>query len=517
MIHIAKWKMLLIIAVSVLSILYAIPSFLNDATKAKLENLPGILPSKSVSLGLDLRGGSHLLLEADIDSVVKQRSEDIATALRTALREAKIKPESISVQPNGLKVTASASDADAIARAMRKAESALVVKTDGKTVTGLFDERGLKEIKTQTLSQSIEIVERRVNETGTREPIIQREGDNRIMVQLPGVENPERIKQLLGKTAKLTFHLVDLDGTGADSKMLPMREEKTAGEKSPPVPVKRRVIMSGEMLVNAQPSFQEGAPVVSFKLNSVGARRFCDVTKQNVGKPFAVVLDNEVITAPRINEAICGGSAIISGSFDVQGANDLALLLRAGALPTTLTVVEERSVGPTLGSDSVHAGAIASFVAFALIFVLMVVCYGLFGFFASVALVINMTLIFSIMALIGATLTLPGIAGLVLTIGSAVDANVLIFERMKEEIRAGRTAISAIDSGYRHAMSSIVDSNVTALISGIILYAVGTGPIKGFAATLSIGIVTSFFSAVMLTRLMLVTWLKRSKTKTLPL
>ena len=396
----------------------------------------------------------------------------------------------------------------------RKSDNDLIVTQNGNVLSASYDDRALIAVRNDVLSKSMEIVERRVNETGTREPVIQRQGDRRILVQLPGVEDPEHIKELLGRTAKLTFHLVDMDGSGIDSRQLPLKENPAQK-----ISIKRRVIMSGDMLVSAQPSTSQddGRPVVSFKLNALGSRRFCDVTTQNVNKPFAVVLDNEIITAPNINSAICGGNAVISGNFTLQEASDLALLLRAGALPTTLTVVEERSVGPTLGADSIHAGTIASFVAFGLIVILMLVCYGLFGVFASVALVINMTLIFSVMTLIGATLTLPGIAGLVLTIGSAVDANVLIFERMKEEIRAGRTAISAIDSGYRHAMSSIIDSNVTALISGLILFSVGTGPIKGFAATLSIGIITSLFSAILLTRLMLIVWLKNNKSKPLPL
>lgn len=514
MIHIARWKMVLIVLVSILSILYTVPSFVDEKTQTWLEkNLPAWAPSRAVSLGLDLRGGSHLLLEADIDSVIKQKIEDTITALRPSLRKQKIEFDGLSAIPNGLKLQLKSEDAASAAKSeIRKTDDALVISQKGSTLEAVYDDRALKVIRNQILSQSIEIVERRVNETGTREPIIQRQGDSRILVQLPGVENPERIKELMGRTAKLTFHLVDLDGSGADTKLLPLHDNPAQK-----ISIKRRVIMSGDMLVQAQPSFQEGAPVVSFKLNAIGSRRFCDVTTQNVNKPFAVVLDGEVITAPNINSAICGGQAIISGSFTVQESSDLSLLLRAGALPTTLTVVEERSVGPTLGSDSINSGAFASFVAFGLVVALMLICYGLFGLFASIALVINLCLTFTVMTLIGATLTLPGIAGLVLTIGQAVDANVLIFERMKEEVRAGRTVLSAIDTGYQKAMSSIIDSNLTALISGAILYAVGTGPIKGFAVTLTIGILTSLFSAIMLTRMMLLIWLKKTKAKTIPI
>ncbi len=514
MIHVPRWKILLTVLVSLISIAYCVPTVLDAQSQAWLKaNLPSWMPSQSVRLGLDLQGGSHLLLEADVDAVIKQTAEDLVTSLRTELRDEKIAFTSIAAIPNGLKVTVTNADQASDAQSqMRKLDSGLVTTVTGSTVEGVYDERALKTLRDQTISRSIEIVNRRLNGSGTTEPIIQREGDDRIMVQLPGVENPERVKQLLGKTAKLTFHLVDDGADSADSRMVPMREDRTRM-----IPIKRRAIMTGDMLVDARPAFQDGAPIVSFRLNSVGAQRFCDVTRNNVEKPFAVVLDNEIITAPNINEPICGGAAQISGRFTVQESSDLALLLRAGALPTTLTVVEERSVGPTLGSDSIKAGTIASIVAFGLIMVLMLICYGLFGAFASIALFINMTLTMAVMTMIGATLTLPGIAGMVLTIGTAVDANVLIFERIKEEIRAGRSVIAAIDSGYQRAMSSIIDSNLTSLIAGLILFSVGTGPIKGFAVTMSIGILTSLFSAIMLTRVMLIVWLKRTKAKTLPI
>lgn len=515
MIHFARWKIWMISAISVLSLLFAVPSFVDTKTQDQLRALiPSFIPVNAVNLGLDLKGGSHLLLEADIDSVLRQKMEDLQSAARTDLRKNKVEGITISPLDVGVSVSGVTPENESkIRSALNTIQPNLVFEFKAGTLVAKLDERGVKEIRDQTMAQSIEIISRRVNETGTREPVIQRQGENRILVQLPGLDNPERIKQLLGKTAKLTFHLVDLDGVvGADSRTLPLH-----GEAGQTVPIQRRIIMSGDMLSNAQPSFQDGMPVVSFRLNAIGARRFCDVTTKNVDKPFAVVLDGEVITAPRINEPICGGSAIISGSFTVQESADMAVLLRAGALPTSLTVMEERSVGPTLGSDSIEAGAIASIVALGMIILLMVVCYGLFGWFASAALLINLAMTIAVMSMIDATLTLPGIAGLVLTIGTTVDANVLIFERMKEEVRAGRSVISAIDAGYRQAMSSIIDSNLTALISGAILYIVGTGPIKGFAVTLTIGILTSLFSAIMLTRMMLVIWLKRSKTKTLPI
>ncbi len=515
MTYVPRWKIILVTLISVFSILYCVPTFVDSSSRDWLKsNLPAWVPAHAIRLGLDLQGGSHLLLEADTDSVVRQTTEDLLTSLRTDLRKEGIGYASISVVPNGIKaILNDASQREAAQRVMRRLDPGLVVRGDDKVVEGIFDDRALTQLRDQTIERSIEIVNRRIDATGTQEPIIQRQGERRILVQLPGVDDPERIKDLLGTTAKLTFHLLDLEGKGgADTRAVPMRDAK--GQLTS---IKRRVIMSGDMLVDARPSFFEGNPIVSFRLNSIGAQRFCDVTRNNVNKPFAVVLDNEIITAPNINEPICGGNAQISGSFTTEEAADLALMLRAGALPTTLEVVEERSVGPTLGADSVRAGAVASVVAFVLILALMIICYGLFGLFASIALFVNMTLTLGVMTMIGATLTLPGIAGLVLTIGTAVDANVLIFERIKEEIRAGRSVISAIDSGYKRAMSSIVDSNLTSLISGLILFTVGTGPIKGFAVTMSIGILTSLFSAIMLTRVMLLVWLKQTRAKTLPI
>jgi preprotein translocase subunit SecD len=517
MIHIARWKVTLIVLISVLSFAYCVPNFLGQSQRDWLEtNVPSWLPSKSVALGLDLKGGSHLLLEVDVADVIKQKSDDLISVVRPDLRKEQIGYSGIVAIPNGVRVTLTdTASVQKAANIIQQNDNRLVVADKGQgVIEAVFDERALKEITDQTINQSIEIVSRRVNETGTREPIIQRQGENRILVQIPGLENPERIKQLLGKTAKLTFHLVDLDGTsGADSRALPMRENPAQT-----IAIKRRAILTGDMLTTAQASFNQfGSPVVTFRLNAIGARKFCEVSTQNVNRPFAIVLDNEVISAPNLNEPICGGSAEISGNFTLQETADMAVLLRAGALPTSLTVVEERSVGPSLGSDSVEAGSLASILAFALVIGFMILNYGLFGVFASIALIINIAMIFALLSLLGAVLTLPGIAGIVLTMGAAVDANVLIFERMKEEIRAGRSIISAIDTGYEKAMSSIIDSNLTSLISAIILYGVGTGPIKGFAVTLSIGIITSLFSAVMVTRLMVVTWLRVTKPKTLPL
>ncbi len=505
MIHFSNWKIFLIVAVCVWGVLFTVPNFIAPETRASMaENMPGWIPSQAVNLGLDLQGGSHLLLQVELGDVIKEQSSDLLAQARTELRSERIGYTRLSPVPNGFRVSLrDSAQADAAKKILRKLDERTEIKTlEEGTYEVAFTESGINDINTQTLSQSIEIVRRRIDETGTNEPVIQRQGDDRIVVQLPGLDSPERIKELLGKTAKLTFHLVDQDG-GIDTFSLPSRDLQ--GQE---LSVKRRAILTGDMLTNASPNFQNGAPVVSFRLNGQGAKRFCDVTRNNVEKPFAIVLDNEIVSAPNINEPICGGQAIISGRFTVQETSDLSLLLRAGALPAPLTILEERTVGPTLGRDSVEAGKLAGMLAFALVLVFMVISYGLFGFFAAIALCFNMFLIFGILSWLQATLTLPGIGGIILTIGMAVDANVLIFERIREEMRTGRSLLSAIDSGYKNAISTIVDANMTTLIAAIFLYSFGSGPVKGFAVTLTIGIITSMFSAIMLTRLMVSLWLK---------
>lgn len=519
MIHIARWKIVLTLLVCLFGILYTSPNMVGSKAQGWMSShLPSWLPTKTVNLGLDLQGGSHLLLDVDVSTVIKERADSLKQSVRPELRKADIKYSRIGELDDGIRVSLrEGQEAEPVRKIMVKAEQGLIVTIapDEKSVEARFDSMTLKEIQDQTISQSIEIVRRRVDETGTNEPVITRQGETRIIVQLPGVQDPQRIKELIGTTAKLTFHLVDTDlnpaGRSSRSRMLPSAENPTEN-----VPIMRRAMLTGDMLTNAQPSFQQGMPVVSFRLNGLGAKKFCTVTKDNVNKPFAIVLDDKVISAPNIREPICGGSAVISGSFSVQETSDLALLLRAGALPAPLTILEERTVGPSLGADSVEAGKKASLIGLAFVIVYMAVSYGLFGMFANIALLVNVSLIFALLSSLQATLTLPGIAGIVLTVGMAVDANVLIFERIKEEIRQGRTPLSAIDAGYQHAMSTIVDANLTTLIAAIILYSFGTGPIKGFAVTLGIGIMTSFFSAVMVTRLLIVWWARKKKPDALP-
>ncbi|MEE8535754.1 MAG: protein translocase subunit SecD, partial [Kiloniellales bacterium] len=400
------------------------------------------------------------------------------------------------------------------------ADVAIDVSTAGEFKVA-FTEVALTARRANVIEQSIEVVRRRIDETGTREPSIQRQGDARILIQLPGVRDPERIKALLGKTAKMTFRFVNETAIPASGRAPPGSEILESDELDPygnprRYVVKRRVMVSGENLTNAASTTgQDGRPVVSFTFDTLGAKRFADATRANVGRVFAIILDGKVISAPVIREPILGGSGQISGNFTFQETQDLALLLRAGALPAPLTILEERTVGPGLGADSIQAGKVASLLGLIFVVVFMAVAYGLFGVMADVALLVNLILIAAVLSVLQATLTLPGIAGIVLTIGMAVDANVLVFERIREESHAGRSPITAIDAGYRRAMTTIIDSNLTTLIAALLLYQFGSGPVKGFAVTLAIGLVSSMFTSIMLTRLLVVIWLRRRRPQAL--
>lgn len=519
MIFIPRWKVVLILLSCLFAVLYAAPNLAGPGQRAWLtDNLPGWLPSRTVNLGLDLQGGSHLMLKVDADAVVKDRADSLIQSARPELRSQKIGYSRMSVIPGGVRIVLlNPADFENVRKILSDVESDLdILSSEGGIVEAKFSEAALSKIADQTIGQSIEIVRRRVDESGTKEPTIARQGSDRIVVQLPGVDDPARIKALIGTTAKLTFHLLeDSEGGGTGGKIiLPMNDNPQQK-----MAVARRAIISGDMLTNAQYcQDQNGGAAVCFRFNGVGTKRFCDVTRANVNRPFAIVLDEKVLSAPVIREPICGGSGQISGNFSVKESNDLALLLRAGALPAPLTVVEERTVGPSLGSDSVEAGKIAGAVGVGFVIIFIILTYGpLFGGFAAVALLLNIALIFAVLSVIQATLTLPGIAGIILTIGMAVDANVLIFERMREEVRAGRSVISAIDTGYSRAWDTIVDANMTTLIAAAILFMFGSGPVKGFAVALTIGIVTSMFSAIMITRLMVVWWMRRKKPNGLPI
>ena len=529
MVRIERWKAYLITFICVLGVIYTAPNFY-IGPGGDPDGVPSWVPSKTINLGLDLQGGAHLLLEVDTDSVLKEHFETTADSLKKSLRIAKIKT---------LNYTASGSQISfKVADLLQQDDVRELLISDFGTDIAFTNDNGafkirlsdqyIKERETYTLEQSIEIVRRRVDETGTREPVIQRQGTNRIVLQLPGIDDPERIKGLLGKTAKLTFHLVDVENTSkifsdpnaripVTSIKVPASSDERASTSQQSYVLKRRALITGDMLIDASPSFSEGRPVVSFRLDSRGAKIFGKTTTDNVGRPFAIVLDNEVISAPNIQSPILGGQAIITGTFTTQEVNDLSLLLRAGALPAPLKILQENTVGPGLGQDSIDAGKLACMVGFAAVILFIVMTYGFFGILASVALCMNLVLITAALSLFQATLTLPGIAGIVLTIGMAVDANVLIYERIREEYANGRPPVSAIDAGYSNAYSSIVDANLTTLIASILLFSFGSGPVKGFAVTLAIGIITSFFCAIMLTRLMVTTWLWKKKPDELKL
>jgi protein-export membrane protein SecD len=517
MLQFSKWKITVILAIILAGIVFAAPNLIN---RDKLDSLPGWIPKTVVSLGLDLQGGSHLLYEVDTKALQTERLQSVVDDLRAQLRAAKIGYGDLGL--NGQVVTVKLLDPttiDAARPILQKVAGQLSLSVGGDGVATIqFSDAGAEQLKIQAVDQSIEVIRKRVDETGTKEPVIVRQGDDRIVVQLPGVKDPQRLKDLIGKTAKMTFRLVDeaavLSGqVPPTSELVPSSEEEGGGK----LPLQKRVMVSGENLTNAQQTFENGEPVVSFAFDTIGGKRFGDATAQNIGKRFAIVLDGKIISAPVIRGAIMGGSGIISGRFTAQSAQDLAVLLRAGALPAPLTVLEERTVGADLGADSIAAGKLACVLAVVLIVIAMVVLYGLFGIFANVALVLNAILLIAILSLFGATLTFPGIAGLVLTLGMAVDANVLILERVREEMRNGRSPVTAMETGYREAQATIFDANITHLIATAFLFEFGSGPIKGFAVTLIIGIVTSIFTSIWVTRLMTSIWLRRARPKALPL
>ena len=518
MLHFPKWKVIVVLLVLIVGTVLAIPSLLPRAT---LDALPDWMPKATVNLGLDLQGGSHLLFEVDMQGLIKERLNGVLDETRTALRKANVGYTDLAVSEG--KVTVNLLDANSVDAAREQLKSVVTegmdLTVDGTKLTLGFSEAGLTRLKQQTVEQSIEVVRKRVDETGTREPTIIRQGEDRIVVQVPGVKDPQHLKDIIGKAAKLTFQMVD-ETVLAGGAIPPTSGwyESADGSGEQKLPLQKRILVAGENLTDAQQSFeQSGLPVVSFKFDSVGARKFGEATSKNVGKRFAIVMDNKIISAPVIRDAILGGSGIISGHFTVESARDLALLLRAGALPADLTVLEERTVGADLGADSIEAGKRACIIAIVGIVVAMILLYGIFGVFANVALIFNGILTLGALSALGATLTLPGIAGIVLTLGMAVDANVLILERVKEEMRNGRSAITAMEFGYREALATIIDAHVTTLISTLLLFMFGTGPIKGFAVTLTIGIIISLFTALLVTQLMTSVWIRRTRPKVLPL
>jgi preprotein translocase subunit SecD len=519
MIHIPLWKTVLTVAICLLGIVFVSPNFF---TKEQLARLPSWFPKHQVVLGLDLQGGAHLLLEVDFNAVVHEQMNSLADAVRTTLRKERIGYVGLAAKKDFVTLTLrNPVDSEKAKTLLKQADPDIEVTStpDGQLTLKLSD-AAISERKKSALAQSIEIVRRRVDEMGTSEPFIQRQGEDRILVQLPGLKDPTRIKNLLGKTAKLQFRFVDTSVEAEPGKAIPGVDILPEEEKGRNVyyAVKKQIIVTGENLVNAQPGFdQYNRPDVTFKFDSLGAKKFGDATRNNVGKIFAIVLDDKVISAPRIETPITGGEGSITGSFTVQEAQDLALLMRAGALPAPLNVLEERTVGPGLGADSIVSGERATIIGILLVVVFMFIAYSLFGFVANIAVIFNLILLFAALSVSQATLTLPGIAGIALTIGMAVDANVLINERIKEELRHGRKMLSAIDAGYNRAMTTIVDSNLTTLIGVGILYYFGSGPTRGFAVTTSLGIIISMFTAISLTKQIVAWWVQWKRPTRLPI
>ncbi|MBI1362659.1 MAG: protein translocase subunit SecD [Proteobacteria bacterium] len=519
------WKKVVVFIVLIWSVLYALPNFMTPEMRERVS----FLPMRTLNLGLDLQGGAHLVLEVDINSVINRAYQNIEGSVRDTLRAEKQRYKGLNA--HGTEEVAyeafSPEDAETQAKTLRSKISDTYVNVDGTHVSLTLKPEVLSAKRQHALSQTLEILRSRVDEFGVSEPVIQRQGDDRIIIELPGVEDSARAKSVIGRTAQLTFHLVDesVSPSEAASGNLPLGsgifyEERVTPETGQKVKIpyvlKKRPEITGDNLSGAQSTFDRyGQPAVTIRFDSRGTRKFAELTTKYVNHRMAIVLDGQVYSAPVLREPILGGSAEITGSFTVREAEDLSTVLRAGALPAKVEVVEERTVGPSLGQDSIEAGQKAVVLGFVFVLALMLVFYRGFGVAANMALFFNVALILSVMSFLGATLTMPGIAGIVLTIGMAVDANVLIFERIREETNRGKSPTVAIDSGFSSAFGTILDANITTIIAAAVMYGMGSGPIKGFALTLSVGILASMFTAVMVTRLMILTWLKKARPKTL--
>jgi preprotein translocase subunit SecD len=534
MLYISRWKTATILLATLFVCLFAAANFIPERL---VQGLPK-WAQRQLVLGLDLQGGSHILLEVDTNAVRREMLQNLQDDVRRLLREARIPYTGLATRGDSVEVRVTReSDVQAALTKLRELSQPLggllsatgqrsidVTNPGGGLIQLAVTQPAILDRIRNAVEQSIQIVERRVNELGTVEPTIQRQGVDRVLVQVPGLQDPQRLKELLGKTAKLAFRMVD-QSVSPDQALqgrVPPESEVLYGpvkEGKPTYLIERRITVSGEDLTDAQPGFDQrtSEPIVTFRFNTSGARRFGRVTQENVGRPFAIVLDNEVISAPVIREPILGGSGQISGNFTVEQANDLAILLRAGALPAPLTIIEERTVGAGLGQDSIEQGIRASWIGSLMVVLFMLATYGLFGVFANVAVLVNVVMIIGILSLLNATLTLPGIAGIVLTVGMAVDSNVLIYERVREEVRSGRNAISALDAGFSRALATIIDANLTTFIAAAILFFIGSGPVRGFALTLGIGIATTVFTAFTLTRLMIATWVWWLRPRTVPI
>jgi len=515
--NLSATKIATVIAVILMGLVFISPNFMSS-------DLQGRMPAwlKPMMLGLDLRGGSYLLLEVDVAAVSKEQMTNIEETVRSSLREQRIGFRNLRTAGNVVYVTINEAAQVAPARtALATNLGAMTFETEEETRLKItIPENVLRDQQLSAVSQSIEIVRRRIDEFGTSEANIQRQGADRIMVELPGLDNPERVKSLIGQTARMNFHLVEPNtGSGASAQDLPPGTFIASGGADDPSTyvVRRRIEVAGDRLVDAQPSFNNGQAIVSFRFDTAGGRRFGAVTSANVGQRLAIMLDDKVISAPVIKSPIIGGSGIIEGNFTVESARDLALLLRAGALPAPLVILEERTIGPSLGADSIEDGVIASYASALLVTGFMVAAYFTFGVLAMVAMAVNIMLLVAVLSALGFTLTLPGIAGVVLTLGMSVDSNVIIYERMREEFEAGRTLLNSLNSGFNQAWSAILDSNITQLISGVLMFTLGSGPIQGFAVTLTIGIFTSLFATTWVTRSLLILWFRSGKRTELPI
>jgi len=536
MIRNSRWKVALVLAATLFGLIFTAPNFIPADVRAKM---PAWLPSSTLNLGLDLQGGSRLVYQVDTQALIKERLNNAAEDIRRALREQGIS-FNLAVTGNSVDVQVSdPSQMDAAYAALNKLRGAVQLAGGGSTPEFLLSRQLANTLRMSIqdqaiaaqvasgVDQAIQVINRRINSLGTREPVITPQGHGRIVIEAAGESDPERLQEVIGKTAKLTFQMVDesvsQDEAKAghippDDEYLPYAEGGRGAPAAGEV-VKKQVQISGDMLTHAQMEFdpQSGQPVVAFRMNGQGASRFARVSTDNVGHRFAIILDNKVISAPNILNPITGGSGQITGNFTPKSATDMSLLLNSGALPVQLTVIDESAVGAGLGADAIRAGEISLAVGAVAIFAFIILAYGLFGVFAAIALVVNVLLILALMSTTQATLTLPGIAGVILTLAVAVDANVLVYERMRDEARAGHAAMLSADNGFRRAMVSIVDANITTLIAAAIMFQFGTGPVKGFAWTLSIGVLTSVFTAILITQVLIGWWFKAAKPKQLPI
>ena len=556
MLNLQRWQTIAVIAFTALAVLFALPNLLPAGV---LDHLPGWYQKSRINLGLDLRGGAHFLLEADLRSVLTERLTNLGDSVRGELRKQQVGFKDVTVEPGRAVVVVLRDEAQRAKalEAIRNVDPSLAVSGNGDTIRLAYSDQDLFRRKKEVIDQSIEILRRRVDETGTIEPTIVRQGDDRILLQVPGIKDTTDLKRKINQTAKLTFHLVNED-VAASGQTLPtnlppttflvptregmqalratnpkaweeiqnanpkMSAEQICRRFQPPcLPVFKRVVVGGEDLDDAKATFEQqqgGRPIISFTFNSSGGRAFCAATRANIGKRLAIQLDNEIISAPVVQSAICGGSGIITGTFTTQQTQEQALLLRSGALPATLSIIEERTVGADLGADAIQSGTTAALVGTVLVILFMLAVYGpVFGGFASLAMLVNMLLVFAGMSILGASLTLPGIAGLVLTVGMSVDSNVLIYERVREEKANGRSPFSALATGYERALTAVIDSNLTALIAGVLLFGFGSGPIRGFATSLTLGLLTHLFTATIFTRMLLAAWVRWRRPTELPI